>query len=152
MNSFIRFIISLCVAVVLVGMVALFGVTTYFDTPPVSQVKARPVERATADELEWLRRSREPAPPAAIVTPPERQRDGFVQLQFDVTPDGRARDVIVLGAMPAGYFEDQAIGRVAARRYVPDRRDGVPVTTRRTEIVEFKYTPTTSADAPTQNP
>ena len=143
MDSFIRIVLSLCVAVVLVGLFAMMGINTYFEKPPINQVTAFRVERATQAELEMIRRTE--APPAEELEPPlprpDRERDGFVQLEFEVTPDGRARDVRVVGAMPTGYFEEQAVQKIERLRFVPDRVDGVAVASVRTQIVEFKYTP-----------
>lgn len=144
MDSFIRIVLSLCVAVVLVGLFAMMGINTYFEKPPINQVAAFRVQQATQEELDVVRRAEAP-PEAEIETEPpppsDRERDGFVQVEFEVTPDGRARDVRVVGAMPAGYFEDQAVQRIERLRFIPDRVDGVAVTSVRNEIVEFKYTP-----------
>ena len=144
-DSFIRIVLSLCVAVVLVGAIALMGINTYFEKPPINQVAAFRVEPATQAELELIRRIEEP--PAQEQKPePElpqfdRERDGFVQVEFEVTAEGRARDVRVVGAMPAGYFEEQAVAKIERLRFVPDRVDGEAVSSVRTQIVEFKYTP-----------
>ncbi|MEM6640226.1 MAG: TonB family protein, partial [Pseudomonadota bacterium] len=83
--------------------------------------------------------------------PPER--DGFVQVRFEVTPQGRAESLSVVGAMPAGYFEDEAIAQIQRKRFVPDRVEGEAVRSVRTEIVEFKYTPaqTRAVPAPANN-
>lgn len=146
MNSLIRVGVSLCVAVILVGMFALFGVNTYFEKPPINQVVAFRVETATQAELDVVRRIESPEE----VRPPEpepdvfernRERDGFVQVQFEVTEKGRARDVKIVGAMPAGYYEEQAIRKIEKLRYVPERVDGKAIVSTRSEIVEFKYTP-----------
>lgn len=145
MSQLLRIGVSLCVAVILVGAFALFGINSYFETPPVNQVAAFRVEAATADEIEAARRIgrdeevAEPEPPPPVVR--DLERDGFVQVQFDVTPQGRAANAKVVGAMPAGYYEDQAVARIERQRYLPERVDGQPVTSVRTEIVEFKYTP-----------
>ncbi|MEO1574927.1 MAG: TonB family protein [Pseudomonadota bacterium] len=142
MNQLIRISISLCVAVLLVGSLAMFGVNTYFQKPPVNNVEAFRVETATVEEIEAaLGRTPEPPPPEPPPYERERERDGFVQVQFAVTPGGRAEDATVVGAMPAGYFEDQALAQINRRRFVPDRVDGEAVRSVRTEIVEFKYLP-----------
>ncbi len=146
MNSLIRIGVSLCVAIILVGMFALFGVNTYFEKPPINQVIAFRVESATQAELDVVRRIespqdvREPEPEPDVFER-NRERDGFVQVEFEVTDKGRARDVTIVGAMPAGYFEEQAIRKVEQLRYVPERVDGKAVASTRIEIVEFKYTP-----------
>ncbi len=146
MNSLIRIGVSLCVAVILVGMFALFGVNTYFEKPPINQVTAFRVEKATQAELDVIRQIespetvREPEPEPDVFER-NRERDGFVQVQFDVTDKGRAQNVIIVGAMPEGYFEEQAVRKIEQLRYVPERVDGKAVASTRTEIVEFKYTP-----------
>ena len=129
----------------------MFGVNTYYKAPPLNQVAAFKVERATQAELDLVERARapqevEPEPPPPLTVD---ERDGFVQVEFEVTPKGRAQDVKVVGAMPAGYFEDQAIRSVERLRFLPDKIDGKAVSSTRTTIVEFKYTPAvTRAVAP----
>ncbi|MFK8014162.1 MAG: TonB family protein [Gammaproteobacteria bacterium] len=144
MDSLIRIGVSLCVAVVLVGGFAMFGVNTYYKQPPLNQVAAFRVETATQAELDMVARAREPKTAEPEPPPPARaieERDGFVQLEFVVTPKGRASDVRVVGAMPSGYFEEQAIKRIERLRFLPEKVDGVAVESTRTQIVEFKYAP-----------
>ena len=149
MNQLIRVGVSLCIAVMLVGMVALFGVTRYFEKPPIAMVEAFRIEEATPEEIAAALGTVKPEPPPP---PPAyealRERDGFVQVQFEVTPNGRARDVTVVGAMPAGYFEDQAMAQIERRRFVPERVDGEAISSVRTEIVEFKYLPAQTRAVP----
>ncbi|MFK7887371.1 MAG: TonB family protein [Gammaproteobacteria bacterium] len=146
MSQLLRIGVSLCVAVILVGAFALFGINSYFEQPPVNQVAAFRVETATAEELAAARRITEPeqAKPEPPPPPPvdrDLERDGFVQVQFEVTPEGRAANAEVVGAMPAGYFESEAVSRIERKRFVPERIDGQAVSSIRTEIVEFKYVP-----------
>lgn len=143
MNQMIRIGISLCVAVILVGSLAMFGVKRYFEKPPINNVEAFRVEAATVEEIEAAL-GRAPVAPAPPEPPPyerDRERDGFVQVQFTVTPGGRADEATVVGAMPAGYFEEQALAQIRRKRFVPDRVNGEAVPSVRTEIVEFKYLP-----------
>lgn len=48
-----------------------------------------------------------------------RQIEGKVQLSITIMPDGSVRDVRVIGAKPAGYFEAEALRAVQAWRYKP---------------------------------
>ena len=71
------------------------------------------------------RRVPPPPPPAREIEPmavPERQVTGFVQLEVEVDADGRVRHAAVVNALPGGFYEEQALRQVRARRYPP--RDG----------------------------
>jgi TonB family protein len=47
------------------------------------------------------------------------QIEGKVRLSITIMPDGSVRDVRVIGAKPAGYFEAEALRAVQAWRYKP---------------------------------
>jgi|SRR5690606_7948952 len=74
-------------------------------------------------------------PPAAPVF--ERDVSGFVQLEFTVNPDGSVSDVDVVGAVPAGIYEDQAKQIIAARRYTPEFTGDAATARRETEVIQF---------------
>lgn len=103
------------------------------------------------DVAEWLREARgdlaeagrgdepvvrlPPPPPFEIGI---REVSGFVQLSFTVQPDGTATDIRIFGAAPGGYYEEQAVERVAQRRWQPDfDADGRPVAREANEVIEF---------------
>ena len=80
------------------------------------------------------RRSRLPPPPPPIVLP--RRVSGFVQLEVEVGTRGEVLDAKVLGAVPAGYYEEQALQEVRQRRYEPS-----PIGRyRQAEVVPFNVT------------
>jgi protein TonB len=68
-----------------------------------------------------------------------RQRgiDGWVDLQFLVGTDGTVSDVAVVGAQPAGMFEDAALDAVRHWRYRPVMREGHAVSQRARVRVRF---------------
>ena len=73
----------------------------------------------------------------ARYVPPEfpqaaRQRgiDGWVDLQFLVDTDGAVSDVAIVGAQPAGIFEQAALDAVRHWRYQPVMRSGRAVSQR----------------------
>lgn len=74
-------------------------------------------------------------PPPPVI--PEREITGFVQLEYTINPDGTASDVKVLGAAPAGVYEEQAVARTQRSMHAPAYENGEPVARRVTEIVEF---------------
>lgn len=69
----------------------------------------------------------------------KRDRDvkGYVQLSFEVQPDGSVDNIRVVGAAPRGYYEDEARRIVRERNYEPAEEDGQAVVTRRTDIIQF---------------
>ena len=76
-----------------------------------------------------------PPPP-----PPRPTRDisGFVHVEYTINPDGSVSDVKVLGAAPAGVYEEQAIAQVSRQMRAPVFNDaGEAVARRTTEIIDF---------------
>ncbi|MGH8495742.1 MAG: TonB family protein [Gammaproteobacteria bacterium] len=65
---------------------------------------------------------------------PQRQVSGFVQLEVKLAPDGTVERVDVLGAAPAGVYEEEARAIVRQRRYAAPR-EGAPST--HIEVVDF---------------
>ena len=62
--------------------------------------------------------------------PPRAQSrgiEGWVLLQFTITPQGRTKDIEVLDADPKGYFERAARDAVKKYKYKPRIVDGVAV-------------------------
>lgn len=72
----------------------------------------------------------EEIPPLEI---PQRQRTGFVQLEFTVGADGRVAEAEVVRAAPSGLYEDQALAILRSRRF----EDLAPGETG-TEIIDFR--------------
>ncbi|MGB5589869.1 MAG: energy transducer TonB [Gammaproteobacteria bacterium] len=72
----------------------------------------------------------EEIPPLEI---PQRQRTGFVQLEFTVGADGRVAEAEVVRAAPSGYYEEQALAILRSRRF----EDLAPGETS-TEIIDFR--------------
>lgn len=79
----------------------------------------------------------EPPPKPRPAVPPREVR-GFVQLEVVLDERGRVVDARVVGAMPPGRFERQALADVRARSYPPIVVDGKPVAGRFTEVVNFQ--------------
>jgi TonB family protein len=62
---------------------------------------------------------------------------GWVDVQFTVQADGALNEVTVVGAQPAGVFEQSALDAVRRWRYQPMLRDGAPVAQRARVRVRF---------------
>lgn len=73
--------------------------------------------------------------------------EGYVDVSFIVLRDGHVGWVRVLGAEPAGLFEDAATNGVRAWLFEPARRQGETVECRYTTRVKFRLV-TDSPDAP----
>jgi TonB family protein len=157
-----RFIMAFIGGLAITTALLLVGISL-FDEPPSKAslrhgVTVEPLPPGAAvDVAEWLEETRGDLPqrvdgePVARLPPPppvafaRADIRGFVQVRFTVLPDGRASDVRVFGAAPEGYFEDEAVAQVRARRWQPALDDdGEPVAREVTEVVEF----TVPADAP----
>ena len=144
----VRFGISAAVATVVI--VAIVGIGVHFHSPEpeapeslpdiatvrVISVKdnpelARMIREARNEPVDPLRELPEP------VEMPERNVQGFVQLEYTVNPDGTVSDVKVLGAAPSGVFEQRAVERVRNSMHAPAYENGEAVARRTTEILEF---------------
>jgi TonB family protein len=64
------------------------------------------------------------SPPAFPITARQQGLSGWVDIQFLVKSDGFVTDVIVMGAQPAGVFEQAAVDAIKKWRYKPMQRDG----------------------------
>ena len=67
----------------------------------------------------------------------ERGIGGWVDVQFTVQADGALNEVTVVGAQPAGVFEQSALDAVRHWRYQPMVKDGAPVAQRARVRVRF---------------
>jgi TonB family protein len=67
----------------------------------------------------------------------ERALSGWVDVQFIVNTDGSVSDLAVVGAEPAGLFEQTATEAVRKWRYRPVLRDGQPINQRARVRVRF---------------
>lgn len=144
-----RFLASLAVATVVVVTVVALGVRYYHSDdddqtetmPDLNEVRvislkdnpelARMIREARDQPADPLREMPEP------VELPEREIQGFVQLEYTVNPDGSVSNVRVVGAAPAGVFEERALERVRNSMHAPAYEDGEPVARRTTEVIEF---------------
>ena len=62
-------------------------------------------------------------PPRAL----SRGLEGWVRVQFTITPTGTVKDATVVEAEPRGMFEDAALKAIARWRYNPRVEGGVAV-------------------------
>jgi len=57
----------------------------------------------------------------------ERNIEGWVEIQYTVTPKGKVVDVKALRADPVGVFEAAATDAVLRMSYKPVLKDGTPI-------------------------
>lgn len=157
-----RFLVALAGGLLITLAMLVIGIS-FFDDPPNQASLRKGVEvtplpaHHSVDIAEWVRETRgdlpEPIdgePVARLPAPPpvvfqRADIEGFVQVRFTVLPDGSASAVRVFGAVPAGYYERQAVEQVRARRWEPGvDADGNPVPRDSTEVIRF----TLPADTP----
>lgn len=158
----LRFAFSLGVATVVVVAVLAIGVTVYAPEeeedpamPELSEVSvislrdnpdlARMIREARNQPVDPLREAPEP------MELPERQVQGFVQLEYTVNPDGTVTDVRVVGAAPAGVFDDRAVERLQNSLRSPAYEDGEAVARRASETLEFSV-PASELSGPSSEP
>ena len=63
--------------------------------------------------------------------------EGWVELEFTITPNGAVRDIEVVGAEPRGVFDRSAADALARWRFKPRLVNGQPATQRSTLIMRF---------------
>jgi TonB family protein len=83
-----------------------------------------------------LKRVREVAP----VYPRDAQRagtEGWVQVEFTISPDGSTQDLQVRDSAPKEVFDKAALDSVSKWRFEPIRKDGAPVAQRAVLQVRF---------------
>jgi protein TonB len=61
--------------------------------------------------------------------------EGWVLVQFTITPAGTVKDARVVNATPKGYFEEAALKAIARWRYNPKVEGGVAVERRGIQVV-----------------
>lgn len=141
----LKFVGSFCLAIFVVAALLAMGVQVHTAfTPEQESLKFHDVELLSAiervrfaDELgESRTRAAPKLPPLQDIPVVEIQREGqgFVQLEVIVDDAGGVSDVRVLGATPAGIYEQQAVDQVRRRRYAPPAVGSERIL----EIVEFK--------------
>jgi len=83
-----------------------------------------------------------PVAPDPVTAPaPRIAARGFVRLDVSVDAAGTVADVRVIDADPPGIYDAQAVAEIRGRHYAPDVVDGMPVASRRLEIVDFTISP-----------
>jgi TonB family protein len=90
-------------------------------------------EVATAGSLELVHY----VPPEFPLPARQEAMSGWVDVQFVVRADGSVSDIAVVGAQPAGVFEQPALDAVRKWRYRPILRDGHPINQRARVRVRF---------------
>lgn len=154
MLTLFRYVGALAAATLLVLLTTAL-ILDFFDKPntdPVLEVVqgVQVLKLAEHPEIESQMRQQaardvpEP-PPASPVF--EREVSGFVQLEYTVNPDGSVSNVEVVGAVPAGVYEEQAKQIVAARRYTPEVVEEGATARRETEVIQFSV-PADTASPP----
>ena len=103
------------------------------DIRAVQEAARRATEFVPAAQLE-LTHYVAPQFPLAART---RAVSGWVDVQFIVRTDGSVADIAVVGAEPAGLFEESATEAVHKWRYRPILRDGQPTNQRARVRVRF---------------
>ena len=75
-------------------------------------------------------------PEPAYAVPP-RDVKGFVQVEVRLDEHGKVVEAKVVGAIPPGVYERQALEQVRARRYAPITIEGRAVPGKVTEVIDF---------------
>ena len=68
-----------------------------------------------------------------------RKTRGWVEVEFQVNPDGETSDVKILGSSPPEVFDEAALDAVSRWRFKPQVVDGEPVAV--TSIVRLRFEP-----------
>lgn len=85
------------------------------------------------------------APTAEVENPTQRPKPtlaprdvkGFVQIEVKLDEQGKVIEAKVVGAIPPGLYEREALAQVRARRYAPITVGGRAVPGKVTEVIDF---------------
>ncbi len=77
-------------------------------------------------------------PPRYPIRARMRRIEGWVKLEFTITPEGTVKDIRVVEAHPEGVFERAAVEAIARWKFKPLTIDGRPVEQRAVQVLEFK--------------
>lgn len=64
--------------------------------------------------------------------------EGFVQMEFTITKEGKVADILVLDSAPGEVFVDSAVQALSRWRFKPETKDGARVPKRATQTIEFR--------------
>jgi len=153
-QTLLRWFGSLVLGTAIVYVLSLAGLYAFgwFDERTSVEPRTHVVELLSSidrvrlkDELGLDKRRARPAPPAPKPVMLPRQVSGFVQIEVEVGSLGEVLDARVVGAVPEGYYEEQALEVVRGRQYEPSPLGSY----RQAEVVPFNITvePPASADS-----
>ncbi len=107
------------------------------ETPAATEADAAPATASAvvlpAESFERLEVTDPVYPVSALRT----RTQGWVQLEFTITPSGTVRDIEVVGAEPRGVFDRSATDALSRWRFKPRLVNGQPATQRSTLIMRF---------------
>lgn len=144
-QTLVRWLGSLFLGTAVVYVLALGGLYAFgwFDEKTSLEPGAHLVELLSGvdrirlkDELGLDQRKARPIPPAPKPVLLPRQVSGFVQLEVEVGTRGEVLDARVVGAVPEGYYEEEALELVRGQRYEPSPLGSY----RQAEVVPFNIT------------
>jgi protein TonB len=116
----------------------------HFDVETVPSGQAEPRTGASEPlvfEVEELDRAPRPTlqiPPVYPYRARARNIEGYVDLLFTLTAEGRVTGVTVLETMPGDVFVDAAVRAVEAWRFEPGTKGGKPVAVRMKVKLRFE--------------
>lgn len=64
--------------------------------------------------------------------------EGWVQIEFTITPDGRVIDPVVVASEPRGVFERAAMQAIIRWKFRPRYVDGEAITRRASQVIDFR--------------
>lgn len=145
LRTLIRWTGSLAIGLAVVYLLSVAGLFAFgwFDDESAAPRSTQAVDLLNEIERVRIRKElgldtrRKPTvrpPPEPLRMP--RQVSGFVQLEVEIGMQGEVVSAEILGAVPEGYYEQQALDTVRGRRYEPS-----PLGTyRQPEVIPFTIT------------
>lgn len=152
MNTVWRWLGSAVLGTAIVYVLAVAGLFAFgwFDEKKSEAPRTHLVELLSSvdrvrlkDELGLDKRRTPPPPSAPKPLRLPRQVSGFVQIEVEVGTRGEVLDAQVVGAVPEGYYEEQALNLVRGRQYEPSPFGSY----RQAEVVPFNI----SVEAPRED-
>ncbi|MBL6986389.1 MAG: energy transducer TonB [Methylobacter sp.] len=110
------------------------------NVPPRAEKAADTVKRDSSAGVSAGVIPLERVPPKYPRRAASRHIEGWVKVEFTITTDGNVEGAVVVAAQPADVFDDAALKAISRWKFKEKIVDGVAVTQRAVQTLQFKLT------------
>jgi protein TonB len=114
------------------------SVDFHIETPRAEAAKPAAIAAFTIRDLDSPPRLVAPVRPLYPLQARQRGIEGYVDIEFEIEPDGGVKTVRAIGAEPPGVFDESACNAARRWRFSVPLKDGKAVKVRARQRVQFK--------------